>query len=855
MVVRLRLPPSLVHLTQNGDLRMKVSDRFDLGESVGRDELGEVLRATEHTSGRKAAVKSFDSWALANEKGRLAYQEALLALRRIRPARTPPVAAFHLEPDDGWIASRWVEATSLAALLDREGTIAPESVAAIGCGILDALEELHTSGHAHGALSPRKVLLVDGASAGSVVITDPFQHYLFSVNDPIKTSRVDPERYLGLPQYFSPEQAQGKAPTPSSDLYVVGLILYELLTGKSPFASSTVGTTLKRQIFEKPLRLRLARPGLKTPDGMEDLVFRALEKEPSRRFESVREFRLALDAIREDSEESIERLASPLGIAPVGVLAGEAVPSDEPDEHHAESAPSTHSSSGQSDSSIEQPDESGTLDTESTTTAVLADPPHTHADDDSFESDTAQDGNDDASAAADSASNDEPGSDSSDHGLDDSGSAADRARRGKKGKNKGKDRGRDKAAAPRSAASSAPALAVAASTLSPSAASSPASTSGATPRPASSGAVPRPTSTGPVPKQSLRPGGTAGPLAVESEDELGWFAEGQNEEDLAHAFHVKAVRSDESNRNSLYFMVGVAVLVVLAIGGMAWWSNSVQDEAETAGGSGDESRVEGERADTSGSQADTAVADAPAAVVDPTPSQQPELVPTPTPEMGSGAEVAVAEDADVSRDNPDAGVGDVAEAALIADAVAAAAAPDTTPAPSQSPQVAAIPPPPTPTPVPTNTPAPTPEPTPVATPEPTPAPTPAPDTAAADAQREADRASAAALVSEADAARSSGNSSRAAELYEQALALNSSLGAAHFGLGEIAFANQQFSQAVTHYNRATRNGRNANYHTRLGMAYYRMGNIEASLESLQTAVDRGDASAQTMLDRLRERGE
>jgi len=127
MVVRLRLPPSLVHLTQNGDLRMKVSDRFDLGESVGRDELGEVLRATEHTSGRKAAVKSFDSWALANEKGRLAYQEALLALRRIRPARTPPVAAFHLEPDDriredgapGQSGSQWFPSLHLLELMNQ----------------------------------------------------------------------------------------------------------------------------------------------------------------------------------------------------------------------------------------------------------------------------------------------------------------------------------------------------------------------------------------------------------------------------------------------------------------------------------------------------------------------------------------------------------------------------------------------------------------------------------------------------------------------------------------------------------------------------------------------------------------
>ena len=176
---------------------MDPKSRFDLSESVGRDELGEVFRATERDSGKNAAVKVFDAWAVANAEGRDTFFGALKALAGIRPARTPAVAAFDMDGDQGWIASRWVEGESLGHRIAEDGALDLADAAAVVCGLLDALDELHSTGQAHGGLSPNRVLLLDGKEAGGVVITDPFQHWLYSVSDPVRTSRNDPDRFLG----------------------------------------------------------------------------------------------------------------------------------------------------------------------------------------------------------------------------------------------------------------------------------------------------------------------------------------------------------------------------------------------------------------------------------------------------------------------------------------------------------------------------------------------------------------------------------------------------------------------------------------------------------------------------------
>lgn len=838
---------------------MELNARFELGESVGRDELGEVVRATEIDTGRKAAVKRFEPWALANEDGRAAYEVALRALRRIRPARTPPVAMFQLQGTSGWIASRWVEAPSLAKVLDSSGTLSVDDATSVACGVLDALEELHSTGSAHGGLSPRKVLMVQGVSAGSVVITDPYQHFLYSVADPIKTSRTDPDRYMGLPQYFSPEQAQGKQPDERSDIYVVGLLMYEMLTGKSPFASNSVGTTLKRQIFEKPLPLRLAKPGLKVPTELENVILMALSKEPEKRFASAREFRRALNLLRNNSEEAMERLASPMGIAPVGVLAGEDVPTDDQHDSAAPAAeqPETAPASPVQMASVEPavavaqntppavvtettPPESTDVaveagsSTEDGAAAIVADNATelvavapvgeavsgTSAD---------IDAGDDTSEADDSDSSD--GSDSSDSsdspaaGPASNSSASNDARRGKKDKKDKKKGKTGNTAAQPVVVAATPSLSKRDDKPTPASTSTPSTTPVAT----SSAAAPS-ASTEAAPKHQVRLTGpiTAAPLDVDNDAELGWFAEGSNEEAIAERLHIATPRVDEAQRNSRFFVIGVVALLLVIVGVVAVVTTNTPPPEEPSDSRDD----------------DSSTAVTPPAVVNDAPdatlaAAEPDVI-VEADVPGPDAAVAVADedvviptDAEASGAVPDA-LEEVAEIDVQMDV-----------APPEQLAVAdvqAVPPTPTP-------------PTP-------PTPTPpvenvrdntnndAQQEAAAAAEREQRRTRARELAREGDGLRSS-SPDRAAALYREAIELDSSVGAAHFGLGEIAFQARDFAGAVTHYRAATRNGGRAEYYTKLGQAYFRLDNREAAIEAFEQAIERGDSSAQAMLDRVR----
>ncbi|MBU6162633.1 MAG: serine/threonine protein kinase [Myxococcales bacterium] len=832
---------------------MELNARFELGESVGRDELGEVLRATEIETGRKAAIKRFEPWALANEDGRTAFEKALRALRRIRPARTPPVAAFQIHGPSGWIASRWVDAPSLASILESSGILGTDETCSVACGLLDALQELHSTGSAHGGLSPRKVLLAQGVSAGSVVITDPFQHFLYSVADPVKTSRTDPDRYLGLPQYFSPEQAQGKQPDERSDLYVVGLLMYEMLTGKSPFASNSVGTTLKRQIFEKPLPLRLARPGLKVPAELEEIIFRALSKEPDKRFASAREFRRAVTSLRDSAEEALERLASPMGIAPVGVLAGEDVPTEDHAEAHPDDVAEpqrpgeerSHLSTAarNSDNAAAPTAELTTTDSTSGGAVSGQSDASGSTDDLSVNGDGSLRGSRAASGmsadfeVADSDDSDtDSGDDSAESGDPNSpgltsASGVDAGRNKKDKKNKKKPKTGKTGAVPAVVAS--PALG-----KRDDKSSAGVSNGGADAAALSRGARQAPESS---PRHQIKLTGpvTAAPLDVDNDAELGWFAEGANEEAIATSLHIAAPRSDEAQRNSRFFTLGLVALLLVIVGVVAVVTTTTPAPEEPSRGRDDESQAEAESA-TAESPGTLNAASLVAAEQDTAPAADADA-PNADVQAPEAAEADVIEQAlEPDTDGLDTGneAADLGEPAVPADVQVDVAVPE----PVADVQVA----PPTP-PV-------------VAAPPVTPPPVveAQPQDNAADAERESTAAAerderrtrARELAREGDGLRSS-SPEQAAERYREAIRLDSSVGAAHFGLGEIAFQSRDFAGAVTHYRAATRNGGRASYYTRLGQAYFRLDDREAAIAAFEEAIERGDISAQAMLDRVR----
>jgi serine/threonine-protein kinase len=182
----------------------------------------------------------------------------------------------------------FLEGRSLKQLVRDEGPLDPARAIDITTGVLRAARFAHKRGVIHRDIKPHNVI-VD--AEGRVKVTD-FGIARAGASDMTETGAI-----MGTAAYLSPEQAQGHTVSASSDLYSIGILLYELLTGHPPFDAESAVTIALKQVSEAPVPPRSLNPAV-SPE-LEDVVLRALQKDPARRFADADEFIAALDAVRE----------------------------------------------------------------------------------------------------------------------------------------------------------------------------------------------------------------------------------------------------------------------------------------------------------------------------------------------------------------------------------------------------------------------------------------------------------------------------------------------------------------------------------------------------------------------------
>src|SRR5689334_13498287 len=199
------------------------------------------------------------------------------------------VAVFDRGQDDGinYIAMRYVEGPTLKQLIERGLT--PEQAVALVRQVLEGARFAHRNGIVHRDLKPQNVIVDE---EGKAVVTD-FGIARAGVSEITQTGSV-----MGTPQYLSPEQAQGFEVTGVSDLYSIGVILYEALTGRVPFEGESAVAVAMKQVAETPQRPSSINP--QVSPALDAVVMRALEKEPGNRFQTADAFIAALDAAIKD---------------------------------------------------------------------------------------------------------------------------------------------------------------------------------------------------------------------------------------------------------------------------------------------------------------------------------------------------------------------------------------------------------------------------------------------------------------------------------------------------------------------------------------------------------------------------
>src|SRR5262252_8300849 len=257
--------------------------RYEIVGELGRGAMGIVYKAVDPVIGRTVAVKTI---RLSEEGTGLSHPELLTRFQteaRAAGLLTHPniVVVFDAGEEDGlyYITMELVEGKSLQALLDGGHSFPLPRTLRIMEQTCSALQFAHERNVVHRDIKPANLMLT---ADDTVKITDFGTAKILQFGSTQQTSHV-----MGTPSYMSPEQVKGRAVDGRSDIFSLGVMLYEMITGEKPFPGQSITTVIYKIVNEEPVPLRQLNPTIHP--GISAAVMRALAKDPQERYHSCRE--------------------------------------------------------------------------------------------------------------------------------------------------------------------------------------------------------------------------------------------------------------------------------------------------------------------------------------------------------------------------------------------------------------------------------------------------------------------------------------------------------------------------------------------------------------------------------------
>jgi serine/threonine protein kinase/ribosome-associated translation inhibitor RaiA len=195
----------------------------------------------------------------------------------------------------GYIVMELIDGQAIDEILDAEGVFEPSRAIFIARQLCDALSAAHARGIYHRDIKPANVMVMEGARHSDFVKILDFGVARLALDDPNRLAQTAQGMTLGTPQYMSPEQAQALKVDARSDVYQLGLLLYEMLVGAPPFDGNNPVKVMRRHLQERPEPLCPRRPEIS--EALEAVVLRCLEKAPTDRYASAQALAKALDGL------------------------------------------------------------------------------------------------------------------------------------------------------------------------------------------------------------------------------------------------------------------------------------------------------------------------------------------------------------------------------------------------------------------------------------------------------------------------------------------------------------------------------------------------------------------------------
>jgi serine/threonine-protein kinase len=260
-----------------------LAGRYELRSRLGRGGMAEVYRAVDRRLGREVAVKVLAGHLLSDPRSVERFQREGRTAAALNHPNVVDVYDAASEGDTHYLVMELVEGPTLADVIAREAPMPEARALDIAGRIAAALQVAHERGLVHHDVKPANVMF---DSDGSVKVTD------FGI---ARAASSDITTIQGTPPYVAPEQARGGRADPRSDVYSLGCVLFEMLTGRPPFVGDGASSVIMQHIERTPPRVGDFRDDVSP--NVEEVVRRALAKEPAERYQSAEDLRADIERV------------------------------------------------------------------------------------------------------------------------------------------------------------------------------------------------------------------------------------------------------------------------------------------------------------------------------------------------------------------------------------------------------------------------------------------------------------------------------------------------------------------------------------------------------------------------------